>query len=318
MYCPPPNQQEQEKKVDSTFTNLDQNRSQGLEATKQLQTTQNAALEQEQKRLTAKYGADHPRVQKASARLTYNQGLFRDLDAEIERTKIQVPTVDLNSWLGHGFVLDKQENGIAGLTVSFFNANGEPIRQLGFACTDAKGYFAITYVQKTPEETKILASQPLYLTVSDPNQRILHRETSPRTLQLGQIEFWRVILGAPPPTCPAPPSTPGTPTTTTGVVFGTVTNPQGEGLPKLKVTVFDAKQSQPLGSEGTSRSGTFKISYTRQITATGTEIGPDLYVTVTDARDTLLSTSRDNLRKNAKREEEYKIVLERTIDRPPG
>jgi hypothetical protein len=296
MYCPPPNQQEQEKKVDSTFTNLDQNRSQGLEATKQLQTTQNAALEQEQKRLTAKYGADHPRVQKASARLTYNQGLFRDLDAEIERTKIQVPTVDLNSWLGHGFVLDKQENGIAGLTVSFFNA----------------------YVQKTPEETKILASQPLYLTVSDPNQRILHRETSPRTLQLGQVEFWRVILGAPPPTCPAPPSTPGTPTTTTGVVFGTVTNPQGEGLPKLKVTVFDAKQSQPLGSEGTSRSGTFKISYTRQITATGTEIGPDLYVTVTDARDTLLSTSRDNLRKNAKREEEYKIVLERTIDRPPG
>jgi hypothetical protein len=204
MNSEPIDRQSQQKQVDSTFTSLDLQRNQGLEQLKMLQTVQNSALEQEQKRLTAKYGTDHPRVEKINSRLVYNQGLFRDLDAEIDRSQIQVPTVDLNSWLGHGFVLDRSENGIAGLTVSFYNAQ-EPIPQLGYACTDAKGYFAISYVSKN-EETNFRANLSLFLTVSDPKQQILYRDPNPRSLQLGQIDYWRIVLGETPPSCPPPPS----------------------------------------------------------------------------------------------------------------
>jgi hypothetical protein len=140
MNSEPIDRQSQQKQVDSTFTSLDLQRNQGLEQLKMLQTVQNSALEQEQKRLTAKYGIDHPRVEKINSRLIYNQGLFRDLDAEIDRSQIQVPTVDLNSWLGHGFVLDRSEDGIAGLTVSFYNAQ-EPIPPTWLCLYRCEGLF---------------------------------------------------------------------------------------------------------------------------------------------------------------------------------
>ena len=63
------------KKLDDTFAGLDQQRANGLEDLKTLQTVKDDAAQREKLRLTNKYGADHPRVKKIADRLNYNQGL---------------------------------------------------------------------------------------------------------------------------------------------------------------------------------------------------------------------------------------------------
>jgi chitodextrinase len=182
-------------RIDTTFTQLDQQRTQGLERLQQIQAVQNTALVREQQRLTAKYGAEHPRVQKINARLIYNQGLERELSQEIERSKIDVPQHDRNTWQGHGFVLDNNRVGIQGLTISFVDEQNNWIRALGYACTNQQGYFSILYPPRTGQPSSSPDFPPIFLTVTDANQRVLHRERTSRVVKLGAIEFWRIILG---------------------------------------------------------------------------------------------------------------------------
>lgn len=181
-------------KVDTAFTSLDQQRSQGLERLQLIQSVQNTAQEREQQRLITKYGGDHPRVQEISARLTYNQGLRKDLAREIDRSKITAPQFDPSTWQGHGLVLDKNAVGIKGLTVSFADGKGTWIQALGYACTNEQGYFSITYPAQIGQTPSIPDPQPVFLTVTDQNRRILHRELTPRYVKIGQIDFWRIEI----------------------------------------------------------------------------------------------------------------------------
>ena len=212
-------------KVDSTFENLDQQRTQGLEQLQQVQTVQTSALQRERQRLTAKYGEDHPRVQKINTRLTYNQGAQKDLTQEIKRSKISVSQFDPKTWKGHGLILDQNEIGVQGLTVSLSDANGNWIQALGYACTNEDGYFSIIYPKETdsgttastatkpntttPDATapNVPDGQPLSLTVTNANRQQLHRERTARTFKIGQIEYWRIVLGeGDRPTCEPPPT----------------------------------------------------------------------------------------------------------------
>ncbi len=182
-------------RVDTTFNNLDQKRTEGLERLQQIQTVQNAALLREQQRLIAKYGENHPRVQKATARLAYNQGLQRDLSQEVERSKIDEPQLDPNTWKGHGFVLNKDGGGIQGLTISFVDDQNKWIRDLGYICTDERGYFLILYPSKTSQTLANQKLPPIFLTVTDANRRVLHRESTSRTIKPGQVDFWKIEVG---------------------------------------------------------------------------------------------------------------------------
>jgi hypothetical protein len=307
-----PEEQDRFNKLDSTFTTLDQQRAQGLEQLKTMQVMHNTALEQEQKRLSAKYGEDHPRVQAAASRLTYNQGLFRDLDGEIGRSQISIPSVDANTWLAHGFVLDGKGVGIEGLTISFFDGQNQWIRGIGYACTDRRGYFAISYKTEQPDD------QPLFLNVADKNQRSLYRDPNPRVVKLGLIDFWQIVLSDSAADCPPPVSDPPPPQPIEGVVSGRVIDPNQQGLPKLTVTAFNAAMVgiPRIGSTLTGDKGEFKIVYPRTISPDGREVGPDLFIAVTSDAGTVLFSSRDAVRSNAKREEDYgEIVITRLLDR---
>lgn len=182
-------------KIDATFTTLDQQRIQGLERLQKVQSVQNTALQREQQRLIAKYGENHPRVQKINTRLTYNQGLQNNLTQEINRSKINVSQFNPQTWKGEGLVLDKNGVGIKGLTVSFVDEKGNWIRPLGYACTDEKGYFSLVYPKEVGTTSRIEDDQPLFLIVTDQNHRQLHREATSRAFKIGRIEFWRIILG---------------------------------------------------------------------------------------------------------------------------
>jgi hypothetical protein len=301
-----PEEQDRFNQLDSTFTTLDQQRGQGLEQLKAMQVMHNTALEQEQKRLSAKYGEDHPRVQTIASRLTYNQGLFRDLDGEIGRSQIPTPSVDANTWLAHGFVLDGKGVGIEGLTISFFDGQSQWIRAIGYACTDSRGYFAISYKTEQPDD------QPLFLNIADKNQRSLYRDPNPRVAKLGLIDYWQIVLSDSTADCPPPVSDPPPPQPIEGVVSGRVIAPNKRGIPKLTVTAFDAAMGgTSIGSALTGNKGEFKIVYSRTILPDGRELGPDLYIKIFSTSGTELFSSVP-IRSNAKREEIYEEIMIRS------
>lgn len=305
------------KRVQETPGTLDQQRTLGLEQLKRLQVNQTLSLEREQARLSQKYGATHPRTQKVTARLAYNQNLIPNLDSEIERSKIEVPALDSQTWVVQGRVLDQNYVGIPELTISLTDEQQTWIEALGYVCTDQRGYFVLTYSLPPGQEPTISNSTPLFLTVSDKQGKVLHRETKPLFLRLGQVDYREIILGArdvcgePPGTePPPPPDTPPIPTD--WVVRGRVIDVTGRPLPGLLVSGFDRDRQyhDHLGAALTNREGNFTINYHHQAFREGTETGPDLYVTVTDVDGNLLYSSMDTIRENASPDETYEIVID--------
>ncbi|MBE9069176.1 PKD domain-containing protein, partial [Leptolyngbya cf. ectocarpi LEGE 11479] len=163
-----------------------------------LQTVSNTILEREQQRLTQKYGTNHPRVQKVMRRLTYNKAAKRELERQIETAKIQVPAVSRQTWMVHGRVFASQQKGIEGLILSLFDEQNRWIRAIEIACTDERGYFAIRYPIPDSSAGVVSPKQPLTLTVTDGDRKILHQEKRPLFVRAGLIDYREIILDGEP------------------------------------------------------------------------------------------------------------------------
>jgi hypothetical protein len=104
-----------------------------------------------------------------------------------------------------------------------------------------------------------------------------------------------------------------TPRTNEWMVFGTVTDEQGEPASGLIVRVYDRdrKYDDLLGETTTDEFGGFSVVYhERDFMETG-EAQPDLYVMVSDTDGNTLYTSRDNIRFEAGRSEYFAIGLKK-------
>jgi hypothetical protein len=206
--------QERLNKINESIDCLDEQRSLGLERLSTLQEVQSTILEREQRRLTQKYGANHPRVQKVTRRLSYNKGVKSELDQQIEISKIQVPTVNRQTWMIHGRVLTPQQKGIEGLIISLFDAHNRWIQAIEIICTDERGYFAIRYIvsDSSPTNSVISPDQPLTLTVTDDDRQILYQEPNPLFVNIGKIDYRQIILDLDQrPKTPPEPEEPSTP-----------------------------------------------------------------------------------------------------------
>ena len=183
------------RKIDTSLEQTERLRADNLDKMAAVQQVRAKALVKERQRLAVKYGADDLRVQRIDAKLQFTQGFTQDLKVEIDKTKIQVPTVDRNTWMLHGRVLQAQDNqGIPGLTVSLVNHEGQWIRELGYVCTDERGYFAIIYPPKNDQSATEPPTEPLFLMVSDANQSTLYRGSEALTIQLGQVVYREIFL----------------------------------------------------------------------------------------------------------------------------
>lgn len=196
----PADPKERLDKIDDTIDCLDDERLAGLERLDTLQTVKNTILEREQQRLTQKYGTSHPRVQKVTRRLAYNKGAQRELKQQIETAKIQAPAVDRQTWIVHGRVFTPQQQGIEGLVISLFDDQNRWIRAIEVACTDERGYFAIRYSipDSSTDDVVVSPKQPLTLTVTDSDRKILHQEKRPLFVRPGLIDYREIILDGEP------------------------------------------------------------------------------------------------------------------------
>jgi len=304
------------RSIEDTFDTVDDERARGLERVKTIQDTKNESLKRERVRLTKKYGEDHPRVQKIDSRLTYNQSLLKDLAVEIDRSKVEVPAIDGNTWMVHGRVLDKTRAGIAGLTLSLFDEKGKWIREMGYSCTDDRGYFAITYPAKEDEKSE---AQRLFLTVTDKEHRVLHREKEPLYVRLGWIDYLEIVIDDQGDVCPPPepdkdeePAPPDS-----WIVRGRVTDEKKQGVGGLTISLYDEEHvfDNVLGTTLTNDNGNFKLTYSTEKFGDLFEKKPEVYLRVTGKRKKMLYTSDKAVKCEAGREEVFNVTIKSGSER---
>jgi hypothetical protein len=132
------------RQLEALPARADSGRVEGLEALRRLRTAKTAMLAREQVRLTAKYGANHPRVQALTQQITVNRLLVNHVGAEAGRAQVAQVDADPKAWILHGRVMNQNLQGQPNLTVALYDSSGAWVQTLGFACTDATGYFKLS------------------------------------------------------------------------------------------------------------------------------------------------------------------------------
>lgn len=270
------------KKIGFSPTIFDRIRIQELESLKTAQQTKIEAYKIERKRLAAKYGVDHSRVKKMDDRIKYNQGIIKGLDMEIESAGIKFPDFDKSTtWMVCGRIFNKELKGIKGLTVSLYDNQGQWITQLGYTGTDKRGYYSLSYPAEKIKKIQIKEDQELFLTVSDKQNHILHRESEPLFIKIGQIETRMIVVRDQVGTSPPPGADQGkpgpkqdkkeprqkqpdlTPEKDQWVVEGKIKDEKNKPIKGIKVNLYDTKHlfDKRLGSRITDKSGKFKFTF---------------------------------------------------------
>ena len=210
----------------------------------------------------------------------------------------------------HGRVLDKTRAGIAGLTVSLFDEKGKWIREMGYSCTDERGYFAITYSVKGDEKPE---AQQLFLTVTDKEHRVLHREKEPLYVRLGWIDYREMVIDDQGDVClpPEPDKDKKPAPADSWIVRGRVTDEKKRGVGGLTIRLYDKEHvfDNVLGTTLTDDNGKFKLTYQTEEFKELSEKKPEVYLRVAGKRRKILNTSDKAVRFKAGREEVFNITI---------
>lgn len=297
------------KKTDEAFETLQTERSVGLKKVQTIQQVKNTALIKEHKRLASKYGTAHPRVQKASARLSYNNRFSSSLAAEIEHVDIQaqVDPLPKDNWRVHGRVFKDTSTPLHELTISFFDDKGEWIREADFVCTDKRGYFNITIPADRESLKKIFNSRTPFLTISNKEGQILYSSEEALSPAPNRSIYREIFLKATTVETKTPP-----PDTTGGgqvsadgsindelVVRGVITSEETNlPLAGLTVSLFDENLifDEELGTTLTSKDGSYRFNYKANDFTKLFDKQPDLYIKVLDTNNKELYNSHEKIR----------------------
>lgn len=339
-----PGNDEMLKMVDNSIDGLDQLRAQALYHLQILQDGRNSSLMREQSRLKKKYGSNHPRVQKLSNRIQYNQGAAQEIKIEVAKVKIIVPNIDPQTWMVHGRVMEAEGgNPIPGVTVSLYTAKGTWVKELGYSCTDEQGYYSIRYTKdvikdKTEngqqkddaakvepladaKEREAAARKCFYLGVTNKDQQVIHTESEPVCVKLGQIDYRLIILSKSQCTPPAddkkkqPTPTPVDPRKDLRrwAVKGAVTYNDKTPAVGLTVSLHDKekKYSEALGNVRTDKKGEFKLEYKEENIKGLFEEKPDLFVMVVDEQGARLYRSPKSIKSGGENVEGLHITIKK-------
>jgi hypothetical protein len=175
---------------------LDRLREAGLRGLEAVTVARQAGLEREKGRLAEALGDDDPRVMGLSARLEEGRARLRTLAVERARAGAVVKA-DSNEWVLHGYVWTADGNPVPNLSVVLVNPQGQWLRELGFAGTDARGYFQL----RAPAPAVVEA----HISISDRRRAQVHRSEDTVSLAPGRVEYREVTLGKDGTRGPVPP-----------------------------------------------------------------------------------------------------------------
>lgn len=297
------------KGVDQGLTTADTQRGASLERLDMTRKAKDTSLQREHARLSVKYGADHPRVQAIANKVATNQEFRVQVATETIRAKTEIPVVDENSWVLHGFVRDQARQGVSNVTVALYDPNGGRLNGLGQACTVANGYFKII-----SKDANAIGASAAYVRVLSTGGPFLFADQSPLQPALGHADYKEITLSGGTAVCVSPPEPPTSSTSQPGdlwVVSGRVTNTKGEGLKDLLVSIYDRDFifDDRLGQVGTDLNGFYTLSYRTQDFRDLIERKPDLYLKVLDQQGKILCTSEESVRFEAGRIETINVVI---------
>jgi len=326
-----PGEEHIRQRLDSSITSLENQRTEGLKYTRLLQANKDRALKKEQKRLQKKYGPGHFREAGISRRLDYNRAAHSEMNTELERSRIQIPEFDADTWMVHGRVVNKEFTGIKGLTLALYDARGRAERRLGYACSDHRGYYAIHYKEKEGGKSPIDEKTDYFLIVTDAGGQTCHREAHPLHVVPGQVDYRLIILDG--TQCQPPPDWNGESDKDEAgdnhddghgnqsgewIVTGKVAYEDQKPGTALLVKVFSKQDEKVLTTAPTSRTGAFKFTLTTEAFPRLFTKKPDIYLIITERSGQDLHTTDKPLHPKAGGAEELNIVLKHAKPRRPG
>ncbi len=200
------------KELNQGLENADPARLAGLQQLARMRAIRRTSMEREQARLSQKLGAAHPRVAALNRKLEANRELERDIALGISRARTPAIRPDAGAWILHGHVRNQARNGLPGLTVALYDEKNKWIEVLGYACTDADGYFRLTArldatdaVGTAPEVNqlqkaatsfagKAAAWGAAYIHVTDGQGATLYVGESVLTPKPGEVVYREIIL----------------------------------------------------------------------------------------------------------------------------
>ncbi|MCB0628746.1 MAG: hypothetical protein KDD15_03415, partial [Lewinella sp.] len=302
-------------RINGAYDQLESHRIDGLEELHLTRDVKMQAQTKERERLVSKYGKDHPRVKKIDQSLKTQQGLQPVMETQVAYLRKKISPIGVNAWRVQGRVLKSDRiTPVEKVTVSLFDEQGNWIRQLGYDCTDAKGLYQITYDPDKNTATGIAGwngdvkeGPKLYLTVTNSEQAILHREEKPVIPAPGQVDVRDIVLSeeacAPPVVEDGPGGdlSPGgdEPSDPAGreifLASGKlIDNKSNTPLAGMTVQLLDTKETYTgqLGSTTTDEEGYFEFRYAIDDIQEVLKNKPDILVMVTDSDGKTLYRSR--------------------------
>jgi hypothetical protein len=316
--------------IDKTLAAADTNRADELDQLRVMREARTGGMEREAARLSERLGSDDPRVVALTNSIETNRALVGELTLEAERARTTVPGVDQKSWILHGYVRDRNLKGVPGVTVALYDRKAVWVQRLGYACTDAKGYFTL----RASDIAGI--DQPVFVHVLR-NRSVIYADQTELKPQLGQVVAREIVLShegavcAPPTDSYAPPSgppikppdeppskgpaTPPSPdlvaAADTWIVRGRVTDESGKGLQGLTVSVYDKDLifHDRLGETTTDANGNFSVIYHTEDFRDVVERKPDIFLKVLNQKGSTLYSSKESVRYEAGRVEVFEIKI---------
>jgi hypothetical protein len=183
---------------------VDALRAVGLRGMEGVTRARQAGLEREHARLSAKLGAEHPRVQAFAQRVGTGESRLRDLRVEVTRAETVVPQAGAGEWILHGYVWLASHDPAVDLTVSLVGGRDQWIEALGFACTDERGYFELGIRADKSEADKesrvagtaaAVAKLQAFIRITNRDRVQLCRGREPISIVPGTVEYREITLG---------------------------------------------------------------------------------------------------------------------------
>ena len=193
---------------ESDLAATDSARTEALEQLQQHSVAKANHLQRARARLVNRLGAEDPRVLELNGVIASNQLRTRALKLEVNRASASVAHADERDWTLHGYVWNQDLVGQPHLTVAPYDREGHWVQPLGYACTDKKGYFKLSYRQPSEKEVGEMGtfkkSLEIFVRISDQKKKVLATDQKPLKLELGQVEYREIFLGDEPASCQPP------------------------------------------------------------------------------------------------------------------